>query len=130
MPETGMPEFKVAAVDEVPCGKGRSVRVEDRQIALFNVDGNYYAIDDRCPHMGADLSCGVLKERTVMCTWHGWQFDLESGSCLNVKWAKVQQYPLILRGRDLFLTIEPEPDPDEATEEDEAPQIVWKNPFG
>ena len=118
-----MPEFKVASVAEVPRGQGRSVRVEDRQIALFNVDGNYYAIDDRCPHMGADLSCGVLKERTVMCTWHGWQFDLESGSCLNVEWAKVRRYPVRLEGEDIHVTVEPDPVP----EEKPFPEIVWKN---
>ena len=121
-----MPEFKVATVSEIPAGRGRSVRVGERRIALFHVDGSYFAIDDRCPHMGADLSSGILKDRTVMCSWHGWQFDLESGGCLNVEWAKLRNYPLIIRGQEIFLTIEPDPPPPD--EEEEPPEIVWKKP--
>ena len=124
-----MPEFRVATVGEVPPGQGRAVRVGDRQIAVFNLSGAFYAVDDRCPHMGADLSCGVLRDRTVICTWHGWQFDLESGDCLNVEWAKLRRYPLTLKGEDIFLTVEPDPAPEEPTE-DAVPEIVWKNPFG
>ena len=123
-----MPDFKIAAVEEVPPGQGRTIRVEGRQIALFNVDGDFYAIDDGCPHMRADLSCGVLKDRTIICGWHGWQFDLETGACLNVEWAKVRRYPLALRGQEIYLTLEPDPIPEEA--EEEVPQIIWKNSVG
>ena len=120
-----MPEFKVATAGEVPPGQGRTIRVDGKQIALFNVSGEFYAIDDGCPHMRASLSCGVVKDKTVLCGWHGWQFDLESGDCLNVGWAKVGRYDVAVRGSDIFLTIEAKPEPDEGDEE--LPQIVWKN---
>ena len=51
---------KVATVWEVPAGKAKQVTVKGRTIALFNVDGTFYAIDDTCPHRGAPLSQGVV----------------------------------------------------------------------
>ena len=121
-----MPEFKIATAEEVLPGQGRTVRVDDRQIALFNVGGKFYAMDDACPHMRADLSCGVLREKTVICGWHGWEFDLETGNCLNIEWAQVRTYPLALREGDIYLTVEPPPE-EQAEPEGEVPQIVWKN---
>jgi len=124
-----MPDYKIATVGEVEPGQGRTVKVADKQIALFNVDGEYFAVDDRCPHMGAELSGGVVRERTVLCTWHGWQFDLETGSCMNIEWAKLQRYPLSVRGDEIVLTLEPEPDPAEEPQE-KIPEIVWREPQG
>ena len=120
-----MPEFKVASTTEVAPGRGRTIRVEGRQIALFNLDGDFVAIDDACPHMRADLSCGQLEGRTVTCTWHGWQFDLDTGKCINVEWAQVRRYPVRLDGEEVYLTVEPDPEPEE--EDDPCPEIVWKN---
>ena len=107
-------------------GEGRSFRVEQRKVAVFNLDGEFVAIDDACPHMRADLSCGVLKGRTVTCTWHGWEFDLDTGNCVNVEWARVRRYPVRVEGDDLHVTVEAEPQDDPAEEED-FPEIVWKN---
>ena len=118
-----MPEFKIAVTGDVAPGQGRTIRVEDRQIALFNLQGDFVAIDDACPHMRADLSCGELEGRTVTCTWHGWQFDLDTGKCINVEWAKVRRYPVRLEGEDVHLTVESDPEP----EEKPFPEIVWKN---
>ena len=123
-----MPDFKIATVGEIEPGQGRTVKVADKQIALFNVDGEYIAVDDRCPHMGAELSSGVVRERTVLCTWHGWQFDLESGQCMNVEWAKLQRYPLSVQGDEIVLTLEPDAPPEQVDEV--IPEIVWKEPQG
>lgn len=124
-----MPEFRIASIGEVPPGQGRTIRVEGLQIALFNVDGEFHAIDDACPHMQADLSCGRLEDRIVTCSWHGWQFDLTTGNCLTVEWARVRRYPLRVEGDEIFLTVEPEPAPEDE-EEEELPEILWKNPHG
>jgi nitrite reductase/ring-hydroxylating ferredoxin subunit len=118
-----MPEFKIAQKTDVEPGQGRTIRVEDRQIALFNLQGDFVAIDDACPHMRADLSCGHLEGRMVTCTWHGWQFDLDTGNCVNVEWAKVRRYPVRLEGEDVHLTVEPDPEPEEVP----FPEIVWKD---
>jgi nitrite reductase (NADH) small subunit len=66
-------------------GAGVSLDLPDGdQLAVFNVDGEYYAIENFCPHKGAPLSEGQLCGHVVECSWHGWQFDVRTGDCLTV----------------------------------------------
>ena len=74
---------KIANVGDVSPGEAIAVEVGDRMIALFNVDGAYYAIDDTCTHRGGPLSEGVLEEKTVTCPWHGATFDVTTGEVLG-----------------------------------------------
>jgi nitrite reductase/ring-hydroxylating ferredoxin subunit len=69
----------VAQVGELAEGQGMPVEVDGRMIALFLDGGQYYAMDDCCPHQGAPLSDGIVYEKSVECSWHGWRFSLESG---------------------------------------------------
>jgi nitrite reductase/ring-hydroxylating ferredoxin subunit len=69
----------VAQVRDIPPGTGRTVEVRGIWIALFNVDGTFYAIDNACPHAGGPLGEGKLKDTVVECPWHGWKFSLVSG---------------------------------------------------
>jgi nitrite reductase/ring-hydroxylating ferredoxin subunit len=73
---------KVATVGEVPPGRAKQVTVGGRPVALFNVDGTYYAIDDTCPHRGAPLWEGELEGTEVTCPWHGARFNVTSGAHL------------------------------------------------
>ena len=73
---------KVATVQELPLGKAKQVTVGGRKVALFNVAGTFYAIDDTCPHRGAPLSEGDVKGHEVTCPWHGARFDVTNGSHL------------------------------------------------
>ena len=74
---------KVATTDELQAGKSICVEVGGKQIAVFNVEGTYYAIDDTCTHSGGPLSEGDLGGTTVTCPWHGAQFDLKTGGVLG-----------------------------------------------
>lgn len=58
---------------------------DGNELAVFNVNGEYYAIENFCPHKGAPLSEGSICGHIVECGWHGWQFDVRSGECLTVK---------------------------------------------
>jgi 3-phenylpropionate/trans-cinnamate dioxygenase ferredoxin subunit len=85
----------VGPLSELPPGTRRRVEIDGRAIAIFNVDGELYALRDVCPHQGAPLSagvvCGELKaerpgeyrfestRRHVKCPWHGWEYDLATG---------------------------------------------------
>src|SRR5580704_9987531 len=73
----------VARVGEIAEGRGIPVVIEGRTIAVFLDEGIYYAIDDACPHKGAPLCDGIVYNKTVTCTWHGWRFSLEDGRWID-----------------------------------------------
>ena len=79
-----MKEFvPVAEVSSLAPGQGRTVEVRGRRYALWNLDGEFYAIDDDCPHRGGPLGAGVLEKGQVYCPLHGWAFDVKSGACAS-----------------------------------------------
>lgn len=70
----------VAQTHEIPPGTGRTVEVKGVWIALFNVDGTFYAVDNACPHAGGPLGEGKLRDGgLVECPWHGWRFSIATG---------------------------------------------------
>jgi nitrite reductase/ring-hydroxylating ferredoxin subunit len=74
---------KVAKTEELAPGQGMMVEAGGKKIALFNVNGDYYAIDDTCTHHGGPLSEGELAGREVTCPWHGAVFDVTTGEVLG-----------------------------------------------
>lgn len=75
--------FTVAEVGEIPAGEGRNYPVNGRMVAIFFVDGEYFAINDSCPHMGASLSAGFVEGHVVSCPWHAWRFCVKEGTWLD-----------------------------------------------
>jgi nitrite reductase/ring-hydroxylating ferredoxin subunit len=71
---------KVGKTGDLAPGKGMRVEAGGKKIALFYVDGTYYAIDDACTHRGGSLSEGSLSGCEVTCPWHGAVFDLKTGA--------------------------------------------------
>ena len=89
-----MAEFIVVAqLDEVPPGRGSSFTVAERQIAVFNVDGIVYAMDDSCQHKGASLGNGRLEGKVITCRAHGWRYDVTTGSTIASPGYGVTVYP-------------------------------------
>lgn len=70
----------VAETKDVPPGSAVAVDVAGRRVAIFNVDGRFYAIDDECPHSGGPLSEGDVTDGEVECPWHGAVFSLADGT--------------------------------------------------
>ncbi|NUT77371.1 Rieske 2Fe-2S domain-containing protein [Pseudomonas sp. C1C7] len=95
----------------VPAGKyppagGRALfEFDDKSLALFNVDGELYVIDDSCPHQGASLCGGRLEGRVIQCCAHGLRFDLRSGYMLNSNLVKVNNYPVEIIDDQAFIVI-------------------------
>ena len=80
-----MPEFELACQQaEVPIGGRQLVEINDRLVIVFNVDGNFYCIDDVCTHDGGPLSEGVLQGCQIACPRHGAKFDVTSGQALSM----------------------------------------------
>jgi nitrite reductase (NADH) small subunit/3-phenylpropionate/trans-cinnamate dioxygenase ferredoxin subunit len=73
----------VAQANELPPGTCRTVEVQGIYLALCNVNGTFYAVDNTCPHAGGPLGEGSLDGEVLECPWHGWRFNLRTGSRLE-----------------------------------------------
>jgi nitrite reductase/ring-hydroxylating ferredoxin subunit len=102
-----MPEFvKVATTDQVVPGRGRLIDVGGQEIALFNVAGTFYAIDNNCTHVGGPLCEGELNGTEVTCPWHGAAFDVTTGQVLGPPaGSPVNRYHVRVEGSDIEIEI-------------------------
>jgi nitrite reductase/ring-hydroxylating ferredoxin subunit len=101
-----MPRFvKLATRDELPEGAAKEVEFEGRIYAIFNVEGEISAIDGVCPHQGGPLADGQLVGTSVACPWHGWQFDVRTGS--TPLGAKIKQtvYEVKVEGDEVLVAV-------------------------
>ncbi|WP_442505395.1 Rieske (2Fe-2S) protein [Novipirellula sp. SH528] len=98
--------IKAAKSSDVPIGTGKLVIVDDYLIALFNIDGVFYAIDDACPHQGAPLSEGIIQGCITVCPWHGAEFDVTNGKLLcGPGGHDVQAYAVTIKEDDVLIEI-------------------------
>jgi nitrite reductase/ring-hydroxylating ferredoxin subunit len=101
-----MPKLvKVAVLEELPVGAAKEVEVEGRVIALFNVDGLISAIDGICPHQGGPLADGPLEGTSVVCPWHGWQFDVRTGKSPLGPKIKQTVYEVKVEGQEVLVEV-------------------------
>lgn len=113
-------EIRVGTVDEVREEGCRIVDVNGRRVGVISVGEDFYAISDKCPHMGASMCTGSLSgtfvpagpheyvygqdDRVIRCPWHGWEFDLESGrSLLEPKRVGLKTYEVSQRDGEVVL---------------------------
>ena len=95
--------LRAAKKDEIPDGMIREFQVDGKTIALANVGGTFYAIDNTCLHRGGPLGQGELEEKIVTCPWHGWQYDVTSGKVAMNPSVGVEAYAVEVRGEDIFV---------------------------
>ena len=89
-----MPKYAVATVDEIPAGQRKVVEVAGRVVGVFNLEGEYFALRNTCPHQGGPLCRGHVtgflhgkpgnlvytrQGEILRCPWHGWEFDIRTG---------------------------------------------------
>ncbi len=86
--------IEVATLEQLPAGRGTTVSIEGKDIALFNVDGTVYAMDDACLHQGVSLGISKLEGNIVTCRGHGWKYDVTTGSTYPVPGIGVAAYPV------------------------------------
>jgi NAD(P)H-dependent nitrite reductase small subunit len=88
--------IEIAKTDDIAPGTGKVITVGKREIALFNADGAFYALENTCCHRGGPLGEGALRGNTVTCPWHMWQFELASGDCVNSPGDRVRTYDVVV----------------------------------
>jgi len=95
---------KACAVSEIAPGTGKTVTVDGKDVALFNVDGFFHAIDNECPHRGGPLGEGDLEGCIVTCPWHAWQYDISTGESITDD-LKVARYETKVEGGDVLVAL-------------------------
>lgn len=96
----------VGRAEDLPAGRSATVELPGgAELALFNIGGQFYAIENFCPHRGAPLASGTLCEHTVECDWHGWRFDLSTGECVNRRSSAVEIYDVRIEDGMIKITV-------------------------
>jgi NAD(P)H-dependent nitrite reductase small subunit len=86
---------RVAATSDIPRGEGRRVKLGELEIAVFNIDGEFYAIDDVCTHAFASLSEGFVEGDVIECPLHSGRFDIKTGKAVGAPCeVDVRAYPV------------------------------------
>jgi nitrite reductase (NADH) small subunit len=96
---------RVAGTSDLGPGQCKSVAAGERELAIFNVDGTYYAIDNTCPHRGGPLGEGFVEGKIVTCPWHGWSYDVTTGICPVNTNVVVRTYPVKIEGADIQVEV-------------------------
>ena len=97
--------IKVAKLEDIKPGKRKVVLVNGTEIALFNINGEFYAINNRCPHAEFSLGAGLISEDMVICPGHAWTFKLKTGECITKKSQPVKIYKVVMEGKDIKIQL-------------------------
>jgi nitrite reductase/ring-hydroxylating ferredoxin subunit len=100
-----MRRARVAGIEELVEGRGTVVEVEGRTLALFNVDGALYAVDNACPHRGGPLGEGDVEGGIVTCPWHARRWDVRTGGNANNPAVKVACYGVHVEPDGIFVEL-------------------------
>jgi nitrite reductase/ring-hydroxylating ferredoxin subunit len=94
----------------IAAGSARAFSVGRYEVAVFNVAGELFALENSCPHQGGPLADGWLEDSLVTCPWHGWCFDVQTGKMTLGDFARVTRFAVQRDGGDLLLGTEPLPE--------------------
>jgi 3-phenylpropionate/trans-cinnamate dioxygenase ferredoxin subunit len=99
--------IEAGLVEKIPPGKGTTVTLAGKEIALFNVDGTIYPMDDSCLHQGMSLGNSKLGGKIVTCRGHGWRYDVTTGNILHVLDFGVRAYPVKVVDGKILVAVAP-----------------------
>ena len=100
-----MGKILVGKTSEITPGKLHKATVDDKEILVVNLDGNYFAMDDTCTHAGASLSEGQIEGSIVTCGWHGAKFDCKTGKLdkFPAKINDLKSYRVVVDADEVFI---------------------------
>lgn len=105
-PKDDMPiSIPICPAGDFAEGDCRVVTVNNKDVAIFHTEGQFFAIDDRCPHAGSSLSGGHVEGGIVTCPWHGWRFRLCDGSWADNPKVKTGAYPVTVENGTVTLQL-------------------------
>ncbi|WP_049987764.1 Rieske (2Fe-2S) protein [Halobellus rufus] len=113
--ESDDPYVRATTVDEAKTNSPQTIRVDGRVIGLFYHEGEFYATDNRCPHMGFPLTEGSVDDGVLTCPWHHARFELSCGDTFDPFADDVRTYPVAVREGDVY--VDPNPARDRSPEE-------------
>ncbi len=103
-----MDYIKLAKTDEFKDVRVKSYSLMGKKVAIIlRDDGSFYAIEASCKHQGADLTTGEIRNNIATCPRHQWQYDLESGHCLNHDSLPLRKYSLRVEGETILVSLTP-----------------------
>ena len=98
---------KVALIEDIAKGERKRIEVKGQRISIFNINDEYFAIYDTCPHKGtAPLIRGTLDGLTIKCPNHGYSFDLKTGECNIDPAFNTRVFPIKVAGNKILLELE------------------------
>ncbi len=98
----------IGRASDVPADTAATLTLEDNsEIALFNCAGSFYALENFCPHRGAQIVDGALdtQRQTVTCALHAWEFSLHTGECLNEQDCQIETYEVTIENANLKIRV-------------------------
>jgi NAD(P)H-dependent nitrite reductase small subunit len=96
---------KAIRAEELAPGQARSVVLNGTNVALFNIQGTFHAIENRCAHRAGPLAEGFISGHVVFCPWHDWQYDVRNGHCITAPGFQVRSFPVSLRDGDVLVDV-------------------------
>lgn len=101
----------VGLKSDIPAGKAKAFHFEKFKVAVFHVDGHFYAIKDACPHAEYPLNKGTIEGEVVTCSSHSWKFNVRTGECVRAehdvdcKSVTVRIFPVEIRGDEIWVKV-------------------------
>jgi nitrite reductase (NADH) small subunit len=95
----------VARAEDVPPGSARVVRAGDHELALYNVDGEFYATQGQCLHLKGPLGDGDLDDAVITCPWHGWQYDVRTGENEFDRAIQLETFEVVVEDGDVKVVL-------------------------
>lgn len=96
---------RVAGADEIGAGSSKIVDVNGNSVAVWNLNGNYYAFQNVCPHRGGPVGEGEVEGNIITCPWHGFRFNVMTGACEHNAAMKISTYEVQVEGNDIKIGV-------------------------
>lgn len=100
-----MKKIRISSASELRPGQSKVVETDAGAVALFNVNGNFFATANACLHRGGPLGEGELSDATVTCPWHGWQYDVTTGENLTNPAKPLRAFKTVIENGEVFVEI-------------------------